>query len=286
MASVLNPQVDHAELEQSLGHRYSHFRCLRVGGQGVVLSARRNLDVRLQPANDHVALKIHSGVTESARVDREIEALRGFDHPCLASIVEHGTVELQGAQHRYVAWRFIEGAALDDRLKRGSVSPKVTACIGRDVARAIEHIWQKRIIHRDINPKNIMLAPREDSAVLIDLGVARFLDQSVLTAAGRTWGTLGYFSPEQWVGPGENLTCHSDVFALGVSLQEILFGKHPTGGDQQLLLSGSIQTSRLCPTAPAMLASIIDQCLQLRPAFRPIPSVLAQELANLAAQLN
>jgi eukaryotic-like serine/threonine-protein kinase len=197
--------------------------------------------------DDDVALKIHSGVTENARVDREIEALQGFDHPCLASVVEHGTIQLQNVNHRYVAWRFIEGAALDERLKTNPVSAKVVACVGRDVARAIEHIWLKKIIHRDINPKNIILSPRENSAVLIDLGVARFLDHSVLTAAGRTWGTLGYFSPEQWSGPGENLTCYSDVFALGVSLQETLIGRHPTSGDQQRFLMGRFQPRMSAP---------------------------------------
>lgn len=281
-----NADVDLAEVEQALGRRFSQFNHIRIGGQGVVFRARRNLDSNLQAVHDDVALKIHSGVTENARVDREVEALQGFDHPCLASVVEHGTIQLNGGHHRYVAWRFIDGAALDERLKASPVSAKAVACVARDVSRAIEHIWLKRIVHRDINPKNIILAPREDAAVLIDLGVARFLDQRVLTAAGRTWGTLGYFSPEQWSGPGENLTCHSDVFALGVSLQEMLIGKHPTGGDQQALLSGPSPTSHRCPTAPAMLAAVIDQCLQIRPAFRPMPSVLAQQFALLAAQLN
>jgi serine/threonine protein kinase len=283
---VLDPQIDLAELSHSLGNRFSQFACLRIGGQGIVFGAKRNLDTQQQPADDRVAIKIDSGKTDSVRVDREIGALQGFDHPCLASVVEHGMLLLQGEQFRYVAWRFIEGTAFDERLKKGSVSARTTACIGRDVARAIEHIWQKRIVHRDINPKNIMLSPREDSAVLIDLGVARFLDMSVLTAAGRTWGTPGYFSPEQWFGPGENLTCYSDVFALGVSLQEALIGRHPTGGDQKSLLNGPIPTAKLCPTTSALLASIIDQCLHLRAAFRPAPSVLAQELARLAAQLN
>lgn len=54
---------------------------------------------------------------------------------------------------------------------------------------------------------------------------------------------------------------------------------HPTGGDQRALLNGKNATSYLCPRAPAMLAGVIDQCLQLRPAFRPMPSVLAQQFA-------
>jgi serine/threonine protein kinase len=283
---VCQSQADIDELIAALGNRFSSVAYIRVGGQGTVFRAIRTMDPKGATCNDSVALKIHTGSTDNVRVDREIGAIDGFDHPCLASFVEHGIVELKGTRYRYIAWRFIDGSALDDRIKLGPVSAKAVACIGRDVARAIEHIWQKRIVHRDISPKNIMLSPREDAAVLIDLGVARFLDLQVLTAAGRTWGTPGYFSPEQWAGPGENLTCYSDVFALGISLQEALCGRHPTFGNHQLLFTNPIPTGVLCPAVPAALASLIDRCLQLRPPFRPNPTSLAQELAVIAAMLN
>jgi serine/threonine protein kinase len=128
-----------------------------------------------------------------------------------------------------------------------------------------------------------MLVRGEAGAVLIDLGVARFLDMSAVTAAGMTWGTPGYFSPEQW--NGDNLTCHSDVFSLAVSLQEAISGHHPTRGDQDAMLRAPVKTSTICPTAPARLAELIDRCLSLRPAFRPVPLFLEQEFAEIAAQL-
>ena len=269
----------------ALGNRFDIVNRLGVGGQGVVFRATRRNDPQGAKVSDDVALKVHTNSAEARRVDREVEALRGFDHPCLASFLEHGLIQIGNEKIRFIAWRFIEGSSLDSRLKKGPVSHGTVTCIGRDVARALDHIWQKRIVHRDVNPKNIMLLPREDSAVLIDLGVARFLDQSALTASGRTWGTPGYFSPEQWTGPGENLTCYSDVFALGITLQEALLGTPPTGGDQMLLLTSPVPTGKLCPIAPAGLVSIIDRCLMLRPSFRPTPAVLSQELAALAHKL-
>jgi eukaryotic-like serine/threonine-protein kinase len=270
-------------LTVALNNRFEVGERIRIGGQGVVFRARRVRDLAGTAVDDDTALKIHTNANEEARVDREIDALQGFDHPSLASVIEHGHAALGDENCRFVAWRFIDGSALDDRIHRGPVPPRTVACIGRDVSRAIDHIWQKRIVHRDINPKNIMLLPREDAAVLIDLGVARFLDLTTLTAAGRTWGTRGYFSPEQWTG--DNLTCYSDVFALGVTLQEALSGRHPTGGDQQALFSAPPETLRICPTAPAALVNLIDRCLRLRPPFRPTPTVLSHELALLAAQL-
>ena len=103
-------------------------------------------------------------------------------------------------RYRYIIWEFIHGEALDSRLARACVPPRTVACIGRDVATALCAIWAKRVVHRDVNPKNIMLRIGEDGAVLIDLGVAKYLDQTPLTALGFTWGTKGYLSPEQVLG--------------------------------------------------------------------------------------
>ena len=273
------------QLTSALGGRFEILAVLRPSGQARVFRARRHVSPEgISGLNEDVALKVHTNTAELARVDREVDALHGFEHPCLARFVEHGTINLCGQSTRYVAWRFIEGRDLAAHLQSGPVRARLVAAIGRDVARAIEHIWQKKIVHRDINPKNIIIPVGESGAVLIDLGVARFLDQSVLTAAGMTWGTAGYFSPEQWFG--DNISCHSDVFSLAVTLLESLTGRHPTNLDQTALLGRQLKTSTVSPTTPAKLAETIDRCLAFRPAFRPHPKVLAQEFAEVAAQLS
>lgn len=274
-----------AELGSALGGRFEIVSVLRPSGQARVFRARRHTSLEgMGGLNDDVALKVHLNTAELTRVDREVDALDGFEHPCLARFVEHGTICLQGQATRYVAWRYIEGIDLAAHLAAGPARPHLVACIGRDVSRAIEHIWKKRIVHRDINPKNIIIPVGESSAVLIDLGVARFLDQSVLTAAGMTWGTRGYFSPEQWFG--DNISCHSDVFCLAVTMLEALVGSHPTHLNQEALLSSSLKTANVCPTAPVRLAEVLDRCLAIRAAFRPHPKVLAEELAEVAAELS
>jgi serine/threonine protein kinase len=257
---------------------------IRAGGQGAVFSATRRLDVNATTTNDRVALKLYFDPSQKERVIREIKALQGYDHPNLSRLIEHGDVVLNGRRVDYVAWEFIDGTPLDLRIAKGVLSSKAVAIVGRDVTRDLTHIWQKRIVHRDVKPNNVILRIGEAEAVLIDLGVARHLNELTLTAPGLIWGTLGYFSPEQSRAE-KNLTCNSDVFALGVVLQECLVAHHPTNRNQHTLITATPKTANVCPTCPAALADTIDEMLHSRAAFRPAPSALSQRFADLAQML-
>lgn len=268
----------------ALDGRFSIRGVLRVGGQGVVFRATRTRTPDGHPVTEEVALKLHLDPQQDERVQREIRAMTGVRHPCLATLVEHGVATINGNQTRYAVWEFIDGTALDQRLNSGVPGPRVAACVGRDVASAVDHIWTKRIVHRDVSPKNIMLKTGDLGAVLIDLGAARHLDESTLTAAGITWGTYGYFSPEQ-ARAEKALTCGSDVFSLGVVLLQCLSGRHPTNGDQAALVTAPPKTVAVCPSAPVALANLIDRMLMIRAAFRPMPAQLAGEFSALVGSL-
>lgn len=272
------------DIAAALGGRYDVREVLRVGGQGMVCRAVRRRSPDGIEVSDDVALKLYLDPAQDVRVEREIRALQGYRHPNLAYLVEDGRVQIGAQQIRFVAWEFVPGEALDHRIVRGPVSPKVVAAIGRDVARSIDHIWTRRIVHRDVNPKNILLRTGEAEAVLIDLGVARHLNMTTLTAHGVTWGTLGYYSPEQYRAEHQ-LTCHSDVYSLAVSLQEALVGRHPTGRDQSRLYAGSPKAADLNPAIPAGLAELLDEMLRFRAPFRPYPTAAAERFAELAARL-
>lgn len=268
----------------ALGQRFQVGDVIRGGGQGVVCRGSRIAMPDGRALVEDCAIKYYFDPAQDERVDREVKALEGFRHPNLANILEHGRIVLNGESVRYVAWEYIDGEPLDMKLRGGALSGRTVACIGRDVARAIDHIWSKRIVHRDVNPKNIMLRRGDAEAVLIDLGIARHLFESPLTGPGITWGTYGYLSPEQCRAE-PNLTCHSDIFSLGVSLQEALAGHHPTRGDQQNLVAAPPRTSDLVPSSPAALAGIVDLMLSLRAPFRPLPAALVLRFAELAASL-
>ena len=272
------------EANIALGSRFQVGALIRGGGQGVVYRGARIQTPEGQPVNDECAIKYYFDSAQDERVEREIRALEGFRHPNLANVLEHGGFELGGELVRFVVWEYIDGHPLDLRLRNEVLSGRIAACIGRDVSRAIGHIWSKRIVHRDVAPKNIMLKRGDAEAVLIDLGIARHLLESPLTSTGLSWGTRGYLSPEQYRAE-PNLTCHSDVFSLGICLQEALAGRHPTRGDQQALITAPPKTSNVVPSAPAALAEVIDKMLSIRAPFRPLPDALVTRFAELAVLL-
>jgi serine/threonine protein kinase len=278
------PQFSTAEIEQQLGGRFTITRTVRSGAQGHVYRALRVRTPDGASAADDVALKLYFDPAQVARVEREVDAMDRLRLPCLANLIEHGTVILAGSVLHYVASEFIEGTPLDDWLRaQGPLPPGIVASVGRDVSTAIGHVWNQRIVHRDVNPKNVMLRKGEQEAVLIDLGIARHVAQEALTTVGTAWGTLGYMSPEQFQAE-RGLTSNSDVFSLGVVLQEALLGRHPTGCSQHALNLGPPLTEDLIPDAPKELANLIDRMLRLRPAFRPRVGELVDRFARLAQE--
>jgi serine/threonine protein kinase len=269
-----------SELEAALENRFIIDRQIGQGGQATVFLARRKLAIAGEPIDQAIALKLYKADSEDERVKREIEALRGFEHPCLSRFLEQGSATVARERIKYVAWAYIPGKDLRHLIADRKIPLRTVAVIGRDVSRALDHLWSKRIVHRDVNPRNIIVRDDGAGAVLIDLGIARHLDRTTITPAGLTWGTMGYLSPEQW--KGDNLSCLSDVFSLGTSLQEALSGEHPTNGNQALLVTAPPKTGALSPIAPVALAEVIDKCLELRAAFRPSPTELAAIFANIA----
>lgn len=250
---------------------------LRVGGQGVVYKALRKTNPAGIAVGDQVALKLHTDARQDERVEREIEAMKEISHPCLATLLEEGITTLNGVQVRYIVWKFIEGEPLDARLVRGPLTESELAKMGIDVVSAISTLWSKHIVHRDINPKNIIVKS-DGRFILIDLGGARHLDHSTITAPGATFGTVGYFSPEQ-ARAEHALTCASDVFTLGVVMLECLGGQHPTNYNQQKLCTVPPSTASIAPHISAPTQQLIDRMLHMRAAFRP-------SLVELALRLN
>jgi serine/threonine protein kinase len=269
----------------SLGPRFRIDGEVRRGGQGIVFKARRLRTPAGEPAADTVALKVYAPGTQLARVTREIDALERIRHANVANLLEHGTLTLELGPAIYVACDFIEGVALDERLlASGPLSYRTVAVIGQNISAALAQMWSHRIVHRDVNPKNIMLRIGEREAVLIDLGIARHVRLHALTSGGQAWGTEGYMSPEQNRAE-QLLSSLSDVFSLGVVLQEAILGRHPNGGDQQSVMRRTSMTEDIDPNVPTELATVIDKMLSLRPAFRQQPVKLAEIFERLVTTL-
>ncbi len=287
-----------ADIEAALDRRYVIGPEIAAGGQGAVFRATRTSRPDGTAANDVVALKLHFDRRRHVRVPPEITATENFSHPNLARLVEHGQFDVDGRHTRYVAWEFIEGKPLSVLLANGRLLESEVLAIGRDVSSAIAEIWSRRVVHGDIKPSNIMLRNSNghtmdgsmDTAVLIDLGAARYLGQSnirTLKPVDRNdrrrsvrgpIGTLGYFSPEQFGGT-KALSCASDIFSLGVVMLQCLLGRHPTNHDQIALAEGSQASGKV--GANVSLLYTLDKMLSARPSFRPTPAGLSDHFRKL-----
>ncbi len=268
-----------ADIESALNGRYVLGPELRVGGQGVVYRATRVRDTAGGSCNNDVALKLHLDSRQDERVEREIDAAKNLRHPMLATLLEDGTIVIDNKSTRYIAWDFIDGEPLDTRLSTGPLAETATIQIGSDVASAIAALWSKQIVHRDITPKNIMVKAN-GRTVLIDLGGARHLQNTTITAPGATFGTVGYFSPEQYRAE-HALTSASDVFALGVVMLECLLGHHPTNFDQHRLALSPPSAYTLIPGMNAGLRELIDGMLKVRAPFRTPLTQLQEKFDQL-----
>ncbi|HUK73865.1 MAG TPA: serine/threonine-protein kinase [Candidatus Bathyarchaeia archaeon] len=263
------------EVEAALGRRYTVGSNIASGGQGSVFRATRTSKADGTATTDPVALKLHFDPRQAGRVIREVTALENLSHRNLARLIEHGYCYVAGRKTHYIAYEFIEGLSLRQRLKAGKLLESEILPIARDISAAIAALWSHRIVHGDIKPANIMLRESGD-AVLIDLGILRFFEEdsalkplrpvgSFAPEQVRPWGTVGYLSPEQ--ARGEKLTCASDIYSLGVVLVECLQGWHPTNNDQNALANGIKASGRRLDVSPGLL-SILDKMLLPVPRTR------------------
>jgi phosphatidylglycerophosphate synthase len=194
-----------------IGTTVSHYRieeCLGAGGMGIVYRAR---DTRLQR---NIALKF---LPEAWSADREARAAAALNHPNICTIHEIG--EHDGRP--FIAFELLEGKTLKQRLGAGPLGLGELIEIASQVAAALEAAHAKGIIHRDIKPSNIFITTRGVAKVL-DFGIAKMAD----APDGEVFGTPAYMSPEQALGqPADH---RSDVFSLGVVIQQMAAGRQPT----------------------------------------------------------
>ena len=275
-----SPPLTEGEILSAFPDAYVRATPVFAGGQGTVFRAERQ-------DGSVGALKIYApdpdaGIEE--RTAREVDAMQHIVRPTIVRLDGHGTARIRGDERRFVCTTFIEGVTLANRLNSVAAGLPVdeVARIGYDVADAIDALWAPphRIVHRDIKPQNVMLAT-SGHAILIDLGIARHTSLESLTLTGGAWGTRGYMSPEQATAR-KALTCKSDVFALGIMLQQCLAGRHPSNSNQHVLVVGPLPgTATLVQNAPVAFVDLIDAMVQRDANRRPLPQAIMASLSPM-----
>jgi serine/threonine protein kinase len=157
-----------------------------------------------------------------ARFVNEAKIQRRLQHPNIVQIREF-LIE-QG--RFYIVMELIEGETLAQRLKRLAAPLPAHEALGifRQALQGLGFAHTQGVIHRDMKPSNIMLT-REGVAKLTDFGIARAVGVAGLTRTGMVLGTPSYMAPEQV--QGHQVDKRSDIYALGVTLYEMVAGRVP-----------------------------------------------------------
>ena len=125
----------------------------------------------------------------------------------------------------YIVMEYVPEGDLDDRIKHeGRLSPGTAAEVALQVAEALQAAHKRGIIHRDVKPRNILLAGSGHIKVA-DFGIARAVESTTISHSGDILGSVKYMSPEQ--AAGERVGPESDLYSLGVVLYEALTGRVP-----------------------------------------------------------
>src|SRR5512136_287937 len=239
-----------------IGQTISHYRItekLGQGGMGEVFLAE-DASLHRKVALKFLPLEMQRDLTAHKRFMREARSAAALDHPYICHINEVGESDGQD----FIVMEYVEGRSLKDRLEQGPLPPEEALPVAIEVAEALGAAHGKDIIHRDIKPANIMLT-QTGHAKVMDFGLAKQLvpaggtesaEETVtaLTSDGSAVGTLAYMSPEQLRSQAAD--ARSDIWALGVTLYEVVVGERPFQGQSGFELPSAIlnQAPRLLPS--------------------------------------
>lgn len=216
-------QAGQPPLPSTVG-RFQILTLLGSGGMGVVYQAH-------DPKKDRiVALKVlardkATNPTMLQRFRSEALATRHLRHENIVGVFEAGIVDGQF----YIALEYVDGIDIAQLVQsRGHLPVPHSVDIIRQVTEALHHAFQQGIVHRDIKPSNLLI--RRDGAVkLSDMGLARSTEddeQSGITRAGTTVGTVDYIAPEQ-ARDSKAADVRSDIYSLGCTWYHMLTGEAP-----------------------------------------------------------
>lgn len=243
---------------------------LGVGGMGEVwLAYQRSMDRQ-------VAIKILSPYLSNDKsfVDNfltEVKLAAKLEHPNIVSAFDAGVED--GIY--YLAMSYVPGETFAVRVARERKLPEHEILeIALRVSLALDYAWTKfKIVHRDVNPANIMLTPEGDIK-LMDMGISKNMDEDEGEIEENLVGTPNYISPEQIRGQ-KRLDTRSDIYSLGATLYHLATGVVPFDGEDTYEVLNNQLNEQLTPVAvinPEIskpCARLIDQMVQKEREQRP-----------------
>jgi serine/threonine-protein kinase len=287
-----SPQLAKPEIRGATLATLGRYEILALIGEGATGKVFLGRDPKI---NRLLAIKVidlsteyeSSEIVDAAdRFRREAETAGRLAHPNIVTVFDIG----EAGGLAYIAMEYLKGRHLSDFTKPDTLLPAALVLdLAALAADALHYAHGQNVVHRDIKPANIMYDSVSGILKITDFGIARLIDVS-RTRTGIVLGTPSFMAPEQL--EGNNVNGHTDLFALGVSLYELLAGRLPFRGASMTKLMFVIANephrpiTALRPDLPEQLDTLIDMALAKDPANRfQTGAEMADALRAVAAQL-
>jgi eukaryotic-like serine/threonine-protein kinase len=257
---------------QVIGH-YKILKPIGSGGMGDVYLAE-DCTLERQVALKFLSRGLVDDTWANAQFMREAKAIAQLENPNICAI--HGLEQI--GDHSFIIMQYVEGETLDSLLTAGPLEVDQALNFAEQIASALAAAHLRGIIHRDIKTQNIIVTP-EGQIKVLDFGLAKFIKPEhgidsagaplYQTQLGVVVGTVAYMSPEQT--RGEELDCRSDIFGLGIVMQEMITGRNPflrLTHEQTMAAIREYEPSPLPPSTPEFLVTIVRRCLDKKREHR------------------
>ena len=229
--------------------------------------------------------ELQANSTAQARFRREAKLLASLNHPNIA-VIHEIIVQEEGAA--YLVLEYVPGQTLAQRIARKPLKLHEALSISQQVAEAMSAAHEKGVIHRDLKPGNIKLAP-DGRVKVLDFGLAKAADDqaasqdSAVTQVGSIIGTPAYMSPQQM--RGKSTDRRTDIWSFGCVLYEMLTGKRPFEGKTisdtvAHTLEREADWQALPEETPANIRVLLRRCLEKDPRRR------LQHMGDAAIEIN
>jgi outer membrane protein assembly factor BamB len=255
------------ELEPSDPREIGPYRLLGRLGEG----GMGRVFLGLSAGGRRVAVKvIHDRLAAEpefrVRFRREIAAARKVNGLFTAMVVD---ADVDGPTP-WLATAYVDGPSLADAVhEHGPLPAASVRTLAAGLAESLAAIHAAGVIHRDLKPRNVLLAG--DGPRVIDFGISLAAGTTSLTEAGFVIGSPGFMSPEQ--AEGRDVGPASDIFSLGAVLAFAATGEGPFGnGSSNVMLYRVVHTPPNLGQVPGELRPLVQHCLEKDPGSRPTPA--------------
>lgn len=274
---------------------YDIVRQLGAGGMGTVFEAV-DVDMDRRVALKVLSFRLDGSDKAARRFENEAWIAGRLDHPNLVKVFERGSHEGLA----YYSMELVDGGSIHDvidNLRRWGRDDSWGLEFGNkryidwaldkviSAARALDYAHRQGVVHRDVKPMNLLLSREHGTLKIADFGLALDSEATRITATGDVMGTLSYMAPEQLLAKRDEIDARTDVYALGVTLFELLTLQLPHESDTRegymhsVLTDAARRARTLNQRVSRDLETVIGRALEKRPRDRyPSAAALADDL--------